>query len=141
MRLWHHALIPYLPRKQLLSQWREVCCIAKNIQVKGSPNHVLVNMIMDYPDSHFNYYAEIVAKEMLARGYKCDFDLFSRYRQTPEVVCTKDDELFYHWHTKTYAKICMSNLYEKYLCGGLNAIEWMALLNGYKEVYREEFSI
>ena len=26
MRLWHYKLIPYLPKKQLVSQWRE--CIA-----------------------------------------------------------------------------------------------------------------
>lgn len=25
MRLWHKDLIPYLPRQQLLGQWRECC--------------------------------------------------------------------------------------------------------------------
>lgn len=28
MRLWHKDLIPALPRKQLLGQWRELCAIS-----------------------------------------------------------------------------------------------------------------
>ena len=39
MRLWHKDLIDVLPRQQLISQWREICCIAKNIAEKGTPNH------------------------------------------------------------------------------------------------------
>ena len=31
MRLWHVDLIEVLPRKQLLSQWRECCCIARRV--------------------------------------------------------------------------------------------------------------
>ena len=27
MRLWHQALIPYLPRQQLLGQHRECCAL------------------------------------------------------------------------------------------------------------------
>ena len=41
MRLWHKDLIPYLPKQQLISQWRECCCIAKNIADNGTPNHLL----------------------------------------------------------------------------------------------------
>ena len=48
MRLWHVDLIDVLPRKQLLSQWRECCAIAKSIADKGTPNHILVNKITDY---------------------------------------------------------------------------------------------
>jgi uncharacterized protein (TIGR02328 family) len=53
LRLWHYSLLPYLPRQQLLSQWRECCCIAKSITEKGTLNHILVNKIMDYPIDHF----------------------------------------------------------------------------------------
>ena len=31
MRLWHKDLITALPQKQLVSQWRECCSIAKKI--------------------------------------------------------------------------------------------------------------
>ena len=57
MRLWHKDLLPYLPKQQLVSQWRECCCIAKNISVSGTPNHILVNRILEYPERHFVCYA------------------------------------------------------------------------------------
>lgn len=65
MRLWHYQLLPYLPRLQLISRWRECCCIAKNIAEKGAPNHILVNKIMDYPIDHFVEYSCNVCMEMV----------------------------------------------------------------------------
>jgi len=73
MRLWHKDLISVLPDKQLLGQWRECCAIASNIANKGTPNHLLVNKIMDYPIEHFRYYGFTVYIEMCNRGFKCDF--------------------------------------------------------------------
>ena len=40
MRLWHKDLIPYLPKKQLQGQWRELNSIYK-LQNK----HILINFI------------------------------------------------------------------------------------------------
>lgn len=123
MRLWHKALIPVLPRKQLLSQWRECCCIARNIAEKGTPNHILVNKIMDYPMSHFNVYAIAVYNEMTARGYHCDFSRFSRWW----VNRNRDweyNEIFPEWHTDRYLRQCYHNLEEKYDCGGISDEEW-----------------
>ena len=48
MRLWHKDLIPVLPRQQLLSQWREVCGIARDINAEGTHNHLLVNRVSNY---------------------------------------------------------------------------------------------
>ena len=48
MRLWHTSLIPVLPREHLVAQWRECSAIAGKIQTSGTPNHVLVNFIMNY---------------------------------------------------------------------------------------------
>ena len=69
MRLWHKDLISVLPRQQLLGQWRECCLIAKNIAEKGTPNHILVNKIMDYPIDYFIYYSEMIVTEMFKRKY------------------------------------------------------------------------
>ena len=49
MRLWHKDLIPYLPKEQLVSQWRECSSIAGAIIKNGTPNHGLVNYVLDYP--------------------------------------------------------------------------------------------
>ena len=60
MRLWHKNLIEALPREQLVAQWRECSAIAGNIQTKGTPNHILVNKVLDYDFDHFITYSKMV---------------------------------------------------------------------------------
>ncbi len=129
MRLWHKDLIEVLPRQQLLGQWRECCLIAKNIAEKGTPNHLLVNKIMDYPIEHFYSYAKWVEFEMRARGYKCDFGKFEKlYKQIAKDESAfnwqKKDLIFMGWHNPRYFDQCFYNLQEKYDCGGIPKDEW-----------------
>ena len=133
MRLWHYKLIPYLPRQQLCGQWRECCLIAKSIAEKGTPNHLLVNKVMDYPEDEFTLYGEQVWQEMWRRGYKCDWDKFSRYRKDYSLI-DRPDKLFKGWHNTRYLKQCLNNLEEKYDCGGLTREEWETLLTGYLSI-------
>ena len=137
MRLWHKNLIPYLPRKQLLSQWRECCCIAKSLKEKGTPNHLLVNKILDYPISHFHYYTNLVAEEMEKRGYKCNYSRFDKYLHLESNDCTFD-KLFYlgvnGWHNDRYLKQCFYNLQEKYDCDGILESEWQVIDEAFKEL-------
>ena len=100
MRLWHKDLIPYLPRQQLLGQWREVCAIARNIEKNGTPNHVLVNKVMDYGAGHLNQYAYEICAEALNRGYKVDFDRFIQHRPQPIEGCSHA-EMFKDWHNNS----------------------------------------
>lgn len=127
MRLWHKDLIPYLPKKQLLGQWRECCCIAKNMKEKGTPNHLLVNKILNYPESHFNSYAEMVAYEMWARGYECDWNKFLQHRVNR--ARWDDDSIFDGWHNDRYLVQCLYNLQEKLDCGGIKQSEWDELMS------------
>lgn len=141
MRLWHKYLIGVLPKQQLLGQWRECCLIAKNIAEKGTPNHILVNKIMEYPIEHFLIYCDSVYEEMCFRRYKCDpnkvmkyvdalgFDLKKRYE-----VCYLD--IFSDWHNDRYLKQCMFNLQEKYDCGGIPETEWVDIKNRYEELMK-----
>ena len=123
MRLWHKDLIPYLPRQQLLGQWRECCLIAKNIVEKGTPNHLLVNRIMDYPLCHFSLYSEMVFSEMLRRSYTCDASKFTKYLPLGSTQISRA-ELFSDWHTERYYRQCYYNLEEKYDCGGISREEY-----------------
>lgn len=139
MRLWHKELIDVLPNKQLISQWRELCAIASRIVKNKTPNHVLVNKIMNYPVEHFEKYAELVQKEMKNRK----FNISDRVRNTFESNCRKCrkympsdlilnisfDELYRSWHNDRYLIQCYYNLQEKYDCGGIDEQEWRRIRN------------
>ena len=126
MRLWHKDLIPVLPKQQLLGQWRECCCIARNIAVNGTPNHLLVNKVMDYPAGHLYLYGAEVVGEMRKRGYNADFYKFNRYFE-PFPHISGHNELFKHWHDDRYLLQCYYNLQEKYDCGGITEDEWKVI--------------
>lgn len=123
MRLWHKDLISYLPRQQLLGQWRECCLIAKNIAETGTPNHLLVNRIMDYPLCHFSLYSEMVFSELLWRDCTADSSKFTKNLPLGSTVIGKDD-LFANWHDKRYYRQCYYNLQEKFDCGGISREEF-----------------
>lgn len=124
MRLWHKDLISVLPRQQLLSQWRECCCIARNIAVKGTPNHILVNKVLEYPTSHLWTYGVMIYQEMIKRGYRAQLGLFKKWISETDVVMVKKEELFSEWHNNRYLWQCYYNLQEKYDCGGITEEEW-----------------
>lgn len=123
MRLWHKDLISVLPRQQLVSQWRECCCIARNIAVNGTPNHILVNKIMDYPIEHFITYTYYVYKEMKKREYRVDWNKFQKYSEN-QILLAEYNRVFKDWHNDRYLKQCLYNLEEKYDCGGISEKEW-----------------
>lgn len=137
MRLWHKDMLRYLPRQQLLSQWRECCCIAKSIRDKGTPNHLLVNRIMDYPEDEYNTYTDAVVAEMKRRGYQVDAWKFYQYRYDKNSILL--GSIFRRWHNRSYYRQCMANLMEKWQCGGLTDDEWIKLCDGYLKVFHEEY--
>lgn len=128
MRLWHKDLIPVLPRQQLLGQWRELCAIMRNIEDKGTPNHVLVNRVMDYAPEHLHSYAARVIDEMSRRGYRCNSAKFKvpysvvygspTYNLKPYNV--EKSDLFSGWMNDRYLRQCYYNLEEKHDCGAIN---------------------
>ena len=139
MRLWHKYLIGALPRKQLLGQWRECCLIAKNIAEKGTPNHLLVNKVMEYPIGHFFIYCESVYDEMCFRGYKCNPNKIIQYADALGFDHTDTYGIYYpdifsDWHDRRYLTQCFYNLQEKYDCGGINEKEWEALRSRYQDL-------
>ena len=128
MRLWHKDLITALPREQLVAQWRELSAIAGNLNTKGTPNHILVNKVCDYPREHFISYAFWVRQEMTRRGYRTMESVWNK------IYCTREtdygelqilpiEELFPGWHNDRYLEQCYFNLEEKYDCGGVTQ-EW-----------------
>ena len=136
MRLWAKQLIPYLPKLQLLSQWRECCAICSNIANKGTSNHILVNKIMDYEFVHFMEYTRLVVSEMERRHYKVSqkamnnfLSNFEKFADPNEALIGASLEriLFADWHNERYLKQCLFNLQEKFDCGGIPKDEWKVI--------------
>ena len=136
MRIWHKDLIPYLPKNQLLAQWRECCCIARNIAVNGTPNHILVNSVLDYPMEHFWNYARVVTEEMKRRNYKFDVKKFTKWHYQyadplPDLIVL--EMVFSGWHNDRYLRQCYYNLEEKHDRGGISDEEWKIIEEQFKE--------
>lgn len=135
MRLWHKDLISVLPRKQLLSQWRECCCIIRNIAINGTPNHLLVNKVLDYPiEKDFYMYCFSVMVEIEERGYKISKSAYLKWHDnmmnaTDRKAWEFDPNytIFKGWHTNRYLWQCFYNLQEKYDCNGIPDDEWFKL--------------
>lgn len=125
MRLWHKNLIKVLPKEQLVAQWREVSAIAGSIIKNGTPNHLLVNKVLNYDFDHFITYSKLVKDEMTARGYRTTSTVWDKIvNLEPSWKEIPINELFPNWHTGRYLKQCYYNLEEKYDCGGISLEDW-----------------
>ena len=125
MRLWSKQLIHYLPREQLVAQWRELSSIAGSIQKNGTPNHILVNFVLDYDYDHFINYAAAIRSEMTSRGYRTMDSVWNKITSLkPDWNELPLDEIYKEKMNKDYLTICYYNLYEKYLCGGISQDYW-----------------
>ena len=142
MRLWHVDLIQVLPRQQLLSQWRECVAIAKSLAEKGTPNHILVNRVLDYGSEDFLIYGEKVMREMRNRGYRLSdesvhkFYSYNRQWRDKRREDLKGEKpkyassgpVFKCWHNERYLLQCFHNLQEKHDCGAMSDEEFDAIV-------------
>lgn len=122
MRLWHYKLLPTLDDFHIIAQYRELLAIKGAIDKNGTPNHRLVNKVLDYSIAEFKYYFYLVVYQLKARNIKFnnkkvlevsnwESDKFARTEW-------KDDlPPFIGWHTNRYLTQCYYNLEEKYDCG------------------------
>lgn len=112
MRLWHYKLIPFLPKSQLLAQWREL-----NSILKKQDKHILINYVYEYPKEDLLGYAYLLIEEMKKRKIKINSitncisyfdDMF--LNEKIKVPC----EPFINHHNYRYLNQCFFNLEEKY---------------------------
>ena len=114
IRLWHYKLLPILPNKMLIAQWRE-CIAIKRQWEKGTLKHRLVSYVMDYDKKYFLSYVIQIVDQLSFRHIK-----FKR-KYYDEIVKFCGDEarfsvnLFdYPEHNDRYLKQCYYNFEEKY---------------------------
>ena len=128
MRLWHTSLIKVLPREQLVAQWRELSACAGSIQQKGTPNHILVNFIMEYDFDHFISYAYYVREEMTRRGYRTMNSVWEKIISLkPDYYLLSLSDIYPEKMDNLYFNICLYNLCEKHLCGGIKDEDWVKI--------------
>lgn len=145
MRLWHYDLLPYLPTKQFKAQLREMLAILGEWRTKGKTNHLTINRVMDYPKIEFYKYFKdyvILYKKRYKKKVKMSYHgRFFNFVEDELKNYPKDYLVtvrpFEGWHNEEYLRICMANLYEKYISPGKSKItdsEWQVLLKGYKKI-------
>lgn len=132
MRLWHKDLIPYLPKPQLLGQWRELNSIYK-LQNK----HILINFVYYYPKEDLLTYSTLILLEFNKRHYKYDLKNFNNYFNNAK-PCDLVEEPFKGKFTDRYLKQCLYNLQEKYDCFGISQKEWEIIKDRFKEYIEED---
>lgn len=140
MRLWHKDFIHVLPKEQLTGLWRELSAIAGAIQKKGTPNHILVNFVLNYPFDHFISYAAEVREEMTRRGYRTMNSVWDKITSLkPDWKQLPHNEIYSEKMNDIYLTICYYNLYEKYLCGGIDGFDFGEIMRLYhkKELNNE----
>lgn len=128
MRIWHKDFIKVLPREQLVAAWRELSAIAGAIQKNGTPNHLLVNFVLDYDYDHFISYAYYVRQEMTSRGYRTMDSVWNKIvALKPDYTLLPLNDVYERKMNTTYFNICYFNLFEKWLCDGISEEDWIKI--------------
>lgn len=121
MRLWHYKLIPFLPKSQLLAQWREL-----NSIFKKQDKHILIDYIYLYSRHDLYIYSNMVIEEMKKRNiaihswesfnaYFChEIDYFKNILGMDNPIYR---DPFKNHHDDLYLIQCFYNLQEKYIRG------------------------
>lgn len=147
MRLWHHELLEYLPDRQFRGQLRELVSIIRDLRVNHVTNHLLINLVMGYPERDLLEYALKYDKLYRNKYNKTSAALSLEIEWLKEKSANqpKNDIIFEGWHNEEYLRVCMANLYEKANFGigrsRLTAIEWSDLLCGYKKITGNQYKI
>lgn len=125
IRLWHRDFIKVLPREQLVAQWRECSALAGAIQKNGTPNHLLVNFILEYDYDHFISYAYYVRQEMISRRYRTMDSVWNKIvALKPNYAILPLEKVYFNKMNYDYLTICYYNLREKWECGGIPGEDW-----------------
>ena len=141
MRLWHFALLPYLDDKHIIAQYRELLAIKGAIDKNGTPNHRLVNKVLDYPITDFKWYFIKVKDELNKRNIKFNnkkavevYNWHSNKFSNPfSYIWRQDMQPYETWHNDRYLTQCYYNLQEKYDCGIVSQQAWQRIDEFYKK--------
>lgn len=134
MRLWHYELIPVLPDKMLVAEWRE-CITIKRQWEKGTLKHRLVSYVMDHSKQIFIEYVWLVQKQLVTRhiNYKHKYydEIYNFCKEDVDIIHIYPDIAKYPEHNDRYLRQCYFNLQEKYDRGIITEEEWDKIYNNF----------
>ena len=145
MRLWHYALLKYLPDLQFKGQHRDMVAIMHDWRDKGETNHLLINKVMEFPRADFARYFIMYEAEYYRRYGRWLTKTWDEFRTFVVEDGSDETGCFDSWHDMDYLRVCMANLYEKHRFGvGKSRItdkEWETLVDGYREITGEYYIV
>lgn len=128
MRLWDYRLLPYLDDFHIVAQWRELLAIKGAIDKNGTPNHRLVNKVLEYNIRDFKNYTACVVSELHKRKIKYLYSKWEEIRdwESPHFDNDRYSGAKYYvgWHEDKYLTQCYFNLQEKHDCGIVSDCAW-----------------
>ena len=134
MRLWSYQLIPVLPNKMLISQWRE-CIAIKRQWEKGTLKHRLVSYVKDYNKEYFMNYIDLIMDELSNRNIKFQYKYGMELRKFCNYYNSKSK--YYSEHNERYLKQCLYNLQEKADKGIITQEEWQKIEDKFGDVLND----
>lgn len=134
MRMWHKGWISALPKQQLLVQWKDCCCISKELATKGELTDNFLRKILEYPVGHFQTYCELILIEMSQRGCEVSKKTYDNLCRNISIISgrriCKDQspmKLFEGWHDDTYFWHDYSDLNNEYISAKIVKEEWQKI--------------
>lgn len=135
MRLWYPEMVlnKTLPVDQVKSQWRELVAIKRKIDKCNSPQHRLVNAILDYNIIDFKNYTRLVYDAMVEMDYNVNVKLLNEITMW-QCDLFNNDRLpcdYDNWLEGRWLETSIYNLQEKAIVGIVPYDEWVKLYNEY----------
>ena len=131
MRLWHYVLLPVLPDKMIVSQWREIVAIKRQWE-KGTLKHRLVSYVKEHSKTDFLMYAVHVILEMEDRKIKVNKKLIKEILSFCSMLFFENT---YPEHDKIYLRECLYNLEEKARRGIITKDEWKKIYDKFSNEF------
>lgn len=132
MRLWHYKLLPVLPDKLIIAQWRE-CIAIKRQWEKGTLKHRLVSYVIEYNKGYFYRYVWDVVEEMKKRGIKFQEKYLNEIAIFTDGCQIASINQYYLTHNERYLRQCLYNLEEKAMRGIISKDEWQKIYDEFKD--------
>lgn len=142
MRIWHYKLLDKLDDFHIVSQYRELLAIKRAIDKNGTPNHRLVNKVLDYSVSDFKHYTILVRNELKERNIKfVEKNIVEILNWESDCFNKSEDasDLYQGWHDFRYLTQCFYNLQEKYDCGIVSEKAYKKIFDYYVKYKKEYF--